>query len=165
MSLNKGQVWTTDFIVGFLIFAVGAILVSRMIMNSMADNNFLEVKRESEKISEYLMSEGVPENWTNNTIVRAGLLSYDRLDTRKLSEFQNLTYEDSQLYLGTAYDYQLLFRKENETLNISRCGYGAASMNNCTLNLSEVEYDDLVKTTRLVLYNHSIIKMVVYVWG
>jgi hypothetical protein len=55
---------------------------------------------------------------------------------------------------------------------VSGCGYGSNDVNSyvgiddkCYVDISSMEYEDLVKLERLLVYNSSIIKMVVYVWN
>ncbi len=165
VSINrKSQIWITDFIIGLMIFSIGIILASRFIINAMSNDEFSNVRISAETMSGYLVSEGVPSNWTNETVVRIGLTTNKRLNTTKVSLFYNMTYEDTKLYLSTDYDYLLFFQQNNSIVNITKCGYGGISLTNCTVNISSLDYENLVKASRFTIYNNSIIEMVLYVW-
>lgn len=161
---NKAQVWITDFIVGFIIFLIGIILASRFIFNSMIDDDFEKIRLEAESTSQDLLSEGLPKDWTNDTLVKIGLTTNNRLNIAKVSRFYNMNYEDTKFYFGSGLDYLLYFQKNNTILNITTCGFGKINLTDCNVNLSGLEYDDLVKTVRLVIYNNTIVEMVLYLW-
>ncbi|MFH1589634.1 MAG: hypothetical protein ABIB43_03660 [archaeon] len=158
-----------DFIIGFMIFSIALILASRFLFNEASTNEFDLVKADAETMSEYLMSEGIPGDWTNETLVRLGLLTNNRLNITKLGLFYNLSYDDSRKYLTTKYDFFVFFQKNETVQNISGngCGYGhgAVTATGCTISLSGVDYEDLVKVIRYTLYNNLIIEMVLYVWN
>jgi|FLOH01.1.fsa_nt_gi hypothetical protein len=160
---NKGQAWITDFIISFFIFAIGLILVSRFLFNAGVDNNFNEVRSESELLSEYLFSEGVPSDWDNNSVVRIGLLTDDRLNITKLEMLYNMSYNESKYYLSTPFDYLIYFQQNGTILNISGCGFGPVILN-CNQTIVSADHKDLAKISRFVVYNSSIIEMVLYVW-
>lgn len=164
MRNRKAQMWISDFIIGFLIFTSGMILASRMIFNSMQDNDFAEVRMGAETMSEYFLSEGVPSYWTNETVVRIGLTTDNRLNLTKLLYFYNMSYEDTRTYLSTKYDYIVFFKKDNSTLNLTQCGHGAILPIDCVYDLSGIVSENFVKMSRFTIYNNSIIEMVLYVW-
>jgi len=108
--------------------------------------------------SSYLLSAGYPENWTASDVSVIGLtdgqgrLSYDRL-----SMFNSIALSDytrSRRLLSIAHDYNVCFEQGNSTMVIK--GIGCVGM----------AYDgsDVIKITRVVHYNSSIIRMVVKVW-
>ncbi len=166
--MNKqAQIWITDFIIGFLIFSLGAIMSVKFIFFMMSEDNFAEVQNEAQVISEFLMSEGVPNDWTNETIVRLGLTTDNVLDLTKLNQFYNMNYSLSRDYLSTKFDYFVFFENNGTVINITNCGYGHPDVQttNCAINISDLSYDDFVHVTRLVPYNNSIIEMVVYLWA
>lgn len=141
------------------------ILASRIIFTSQANDDFGKVKLEAEKLSDYFLTEGVPSNWTNETVVRIGLLTNNRVDQNKLLQLYNISYEESKLYLGVNNDYLLFFEKNNSIINITRCGYGGITMTNCSINVSSIVSNNLVKITRLTIFNSSIVEMKIYVWN
>ncbi|MFH1770227.1 MAG: hypothetical protein ABH828_01585 [archaeon] len=162
---KKAQMWISDFIIGFLIFTSGLILASRFIFNSMQDNNFAEVRMGAETISEYFLSEGVPSYWTNETVVRIGLTTNNRLNLTKLSYFYNMSYDDTRTYLSTKYDYIVFFKNSTSTMNLSSgCGQGAIQPTDCDYDISGIVSDNFVKLSRYTIHNNSIIEMVLYVW-
>jgi hypothetical protein len=164
LNNRKAQVWTSDFIIGFMIFAIGALLASRFIIHSVNQDEFLTIRVEGESVTDALLSEGLPTNWTNESVSKIGLTTSNRLNVTKVSNFYNISYNYSRVFVSSNYDFLLFFEYNGTVLNITRCGYGAIEVVNCTINISGLEYNNLVKTTRLVVYNHSIAKMVLYLW-
>lgn len=164
LSNKKAQVWITDFIIGFIIFLIGVLLTSRFIFNAMTDDDFSRIRVEAETTSEDFLSEGVPNNWTNDTLVKIGLITNNRLNITKVSRLYNMSYPDTKFYLPSGLDYLLFFQKNLTVLNITKCGYGAINLTSCAVDISGLEYDNLVRVTRFVIYNNSIIQMVLYVW-
>lgn len=161
---KKAQVWIGDFVIGFLIFTIGLILASRFMFYSMHDNDFDRVKAEAGTLTNYFLSEGVPSDWNNDTIVRLGLTTDHQLNKTKLSYLFNMSYEKSKEYLVTNYDYLFFFQKNGTPINITKCGYGKIMPVDCVVDISGLEKDNLVKISRYTIYNNSIIEVVFYVW-
>ncbi len=166
--MNKqAQIWITDFIIGFLIFSLGAVMSIKFIFHMMAEDNFAEIQNEAQVISEFLMSEGVPNNWNNETVIRLGLTTDNILNSTKLGYFYDLNYSVSRDYFNTKFDYFVFFQDNGTVMNITTCGYGHPDVqtDNCSINISGLTYDDFVYVKRLVPYNNSIIEMVIYLWA
>ncbi|MBU0666722.1 MAG: hypothetical protein KKC26_05150 [Nanoarchaeota archaeon] len=166
MLSKKAQLWMTDFIIGFLILSLGITFFVKFAYDTMSEDKFLAVQKEAGMVSDFLLGEGVPSNWTNETLVRIGLYTKNQLNKTKVLNFYNLDYNDTWTYLSTNHDYFLFFQKNNSVINISRCGYGnpEVSYDNCTIDLSLLEYENLVKINRLVTFNKTIIELVLYLW-
>ena len=58
-------------------------------------------------------------------------------------------------------------QNNTDIINISKCvhGYSITTNLTCHPRISSLSYDNLVTTTRLVVHNGSIIKMVIYSWS
>jgi len=162
---RKAQIWLIDFIVGMMIFIIGIVLASRFIINASNTSEFAEVRITAQTMSDYLLSEGSPNNWTNDTVIKIGLTTGNRLNISKLNQFYNMTYSDTLEGLASPYDYIVYFQNNNSIINFSGvCGYGAFNITNCTIDVSNLKYDNLVRIERLIVNNDSIAEMVLYVW-
>ncbi|MBN1377182.1 hypothetical protein JW949_02510 [Candidatus Woesearchaeota archaeon] len=169
---KKSQVWVTDIIISLIIFTT-AILLSVKITNTAFgdDIDFENVEKEADYISEILMSQGFPENWNKSSVIRPGLLNREKtLDISKLNNFCNLTYPYTKTLFSIRNDYYFFFRDNslNKTLNITKCGFGSGDIitdENCSFDLSLLQYNDLVKIRRFLVYDSTIIEMDIYVWN
>jgi hypothetical protein len=175
---KKAQVWLSDYTISMLLFALAALIAIKIIINSFsATTDFQELKSESAKLSEILLSEGFPANWDNGTsidIIRPGLLTNKRLNETKVALAMNSSYIDYtslKFMLQTKHDFAVAFEEQNGSLikfNDSLCVIGSASVSPSPVcppvNLN-FHYHNLVKLDRLVIYNSSIKRMVVYVWN
>ncbi len=162
----KAQAWTTDFIVGFLIFMIAMILITKLIFNTFLDDSFEVVYSEGQELSELLMTSGFPRNWTNSSVFTPGIVDSSRLNLTKLDEFRKISYDRSKGLLGIKSDYFYFFTKNDSILNISGelgQGHPAASITNNSVNITET-YKNLIKIERFVVHDATIVSMILYVW-
>ncbi len=163
-TCRKGQTSMGDFLIGFMLFIFVIILVAKALFTHMSSDSFYELEKEAYSISETLAGPGYPLDWTNETVVKLGLTDSYRLNTSKLSEYSKINYSDTRKYLGTKSDYVFFFKDHNSTLNISSCMFGSPdNIAGCEF-VAGAEIEDIIKFDRLLIYNSSIVKMVVYVW-
>ncbi|MFH1174517.1 MAG: hypothetical protein V1725_05245 [archaeon] len=166
----KGQSFTADFFISVIIF-IAALLLSIKIIAGLFPVDATLLQQEAITLSNYLMSEGNPENWSlTGSPYRIGLLTADRLDIAKYQWLtnQSISYSAAKQLMTLRYDFFINFQNETDILNITACGYGSARVvqdnGNCTFQLNSTSYDNLVKVTRFLLFNSSLIKMNVYVF-
>ena len=176
---RKSQVWISDYTFSLLLFILAAIISVKIIVNSFAMNtDFIQLKDDATKISEMLLSEGYPVDWNNETVIRPGLLTGKRLDPDKVAKAINLSYSALKPKLQTRYDFIVIFEEPGGDM----IEFG----NNCTIGSPDVpvnqsgtppavdchnllfdtvKHDNLVKLSRLIIYDSRIIRMVVYTWS
>lgn len=167
MGARKGQAWILDFIVGFVLFLIVLLLTTTVLFDHFEETGFSDAEESAYIISESLLGPGYPKNWTNETVIRIGLTSENRLDLQKLSSFSNLTYGDSLSYFGVKNDYVVFFERNGTVQNLTglECGYGKVEvLQNCAINLNNIDYDNLAKVNRLIILNSTILELVVYTW-
>ncbi len=181
---RRAQIWVTDYTLSLLLFMAAAIIAVKIIINGFAVNTaFDEMKTDASKISEMLLSEGFPTGWADGNVTRPGLLNNEsRLSLEKASIAMNLSqipYNDMRSRLQTRYDFLVIFKKADgdmlEFNTLCTIGSPDADINNLTISPSEVDclspdftsidYDNLVKITRLAVYGANITQMEVYVWN
>lgn len=170
---KKSQVWLSDYTLSMLLFALAALIAVKIIINSFsATTDFQDLKSESAKISEILLSEGFPADWTNDTVIRPGLLTGKRLDETKVIHAMNNTYINYtflKFMLQAKHEFAVVFESPNDGLiNFSNsfCVIGNSSVSLDCLNVSfNFNYHDMVQLNRLVVYNSSIVRMVVFIWA
>ncbi|MBN2142194.1 hypothetical protein JW711_02590 [Candidatus Woesearchaeota archaeon] len=177
---KRGQMWIMDAALSLILFAAAAIISFNIILNSMASNtDFDHIKEDASKISEYLLSEGVPENWNASTMIRPGFVTGGRLNATKIilgMNFTNASYAVMKSRLQTNYDFLVVF--ENYSGDVvdfgDYCVFGDPNVKiegnltspvNCTsVNFTTTTYTNLVVINRFAVLSSDIVRMVVYVW-
>jgi len=182
-SLNrKSQMWISDYTLSLLLFILAILLSVKIVINGFSANaDFTDVKKDAFKISETLLSEGYPKDWTNDTVIRPGLLTSKRLDFNKTLNAMNSSYINYTILrtkLQTKYDFAIVFEEPNGNIidfnrngdNLCLIGKSSVTINKAApddcVNLSfSFSYHNLAQLNRFVAYNSSIKRMVVYVWN
>ncbi len=95
---KKNQIWYFDFIMGVTIFTLILIIAFKFVTSNFyipgkETNNVLS---EAEKLSETLLTMGIPTNWTEDTVLIPGVVDKGNiLNTTKLQYLINLTNKNS----------------------------------------------------------------------
>ena len=172
---SRGQSWTIEFILAFLIFSSAIILSIKMISNIYKSTDFEDLARESEMLSNTFLSDGYPVNWTSADVIRPGIVSDGKINVSKLANLTEIDYYTAKQLLGIRQDFFIYFSDDSGMKDIfedfgmsGECGYGHPGIlieydGTCRLNIT-VDYDDMVKLSRFTVYDHNIITMTVYVW-
>lgn len=181
INFNKSQSFTIEFILAFLLFCSAVILSIKMVSNIYYSPDFDDLMKESELLSDNLMSEGYPENWTASDVIKIGLLDEDRLSSEKLALLYDSGYYSAKNALDIKKDFFIYFKKNTTALNMffiinasnateDSCGYGHPDVvqsfngSGCMISFDDAEHKNLVKISRLTVFNSSLITMVVNVW-
>lgn len=162
---KKGQVTTIDFIISFIIIVITVLLAIRVVLLTQDTSNFDHVQEQAISASNILMSEGVPNNWDQTTLVKPGILSNKVLNLTKLNQLQNATYDDIKSKLTPNYNHYIYFTNRTDIFNFSACGYGSNQVQtdtSCTPTFPDAS--NRAKVTRLIAHNDSVISMVVIAW-
>ncbi|MBN2052764.1 hypothetical protein JW756_04640 [Candidatus Woesearchaeota archaeon] len=175
--------WISDYTIAMLLFIIAALISVKILINSFNTNTaFEELKDDAVKISETFLSEGYPVNWTNESAIRPGLLTGNRLDQAKVLHAMNnsyLNYTALKSKLQAKHDFLVIFQNRYNDMvefndELCKIGYPSIVINyttpapgitNCTNPIfASISYDNMIKLTRLSVYNSDIVRMVVYVW-
>ncbi|GIU69872.1 MAG: hypothetical protein KatS3mg002_1108 [Candidatus Woesearchaeota archaeon] len=175
---KKSQVWTIEFILSFIIFVAAMLLSVKSIFNVYTSEDFNEIQRETEFLSQYLLSEGFPYDWNNETVIRIGLTTSKKLNSTKMIELYNMDYERVKYLFGIRSNFFIYFSNASGNIplfylinnNITEsegCGYGHSSVTKyyngeCIIEFNS--YNDLTKITRLVSFNSSIVQLNLVIW-
>ncbi|MBU0906524.1 MAG: hypothetical protein KKD18_04605 [Nanoarchaeota archaeon] len=148
---KEGQAWGFDLVVGMVIFIVGIVSFYLYTTNlSGASQEVIgQLQQEGEMIADSLMSEGSPIDWDASNVARIGVLSDARINETKWAEFKSLTYGRTKA----------LFRVRNEYFVY----IGNDVANGVGLDASGAT--NLVKITRVVVYNQSVATLNIYSWN
>lgn len=154
MENKKAQAWGFDLVVGLIIFLVGilAFYIYTANLPSQGEEMLQELQQEGEVVADSLMTEGSPVDWTPSRVERIGLLSDDRINQTKLDNFRSLA--------GSSYgSTRSMFRITNHYfvyLGGDVAGGIGANPTGAT---------NLVKVTRVVVYNQSVKTLNVEIWS
>jgi len=114
-------------------------------------------------VTNTLLSGGSPEDWTEDNVIKIGILSDNKINQTKLEYFYNLTqtnYNNTKILFNTRYDY-LFFLSENMTLGSEEIEYIGKNV----LDKDNVDTYNLVKITRFTSYNGRPVTSYLYIWG
>jgi len=164
----KGQVFSVDIIIAVIIFTAAILIYYKAMINFSEDDSelFDSIIMDVKSISDSLMSEGNPANWSKENINTLGLHTNQRINKTKLRYFAGIPYKDTKNLLGTKYDYYIIFKDRNNNvcpINESLEGIGKPGVNLTNINILQNQ-KMLVKVTRITIRNSDIQKMVVFLW-
>lgn len=154
MERKRAQAWGFDLVIGMVIFIVGIVSFYLYASNlpGASEEIIEKLQQEGELIAESLMSEGSPIDWNTTRVERIGITSENRINETKWNAFKNLASTD---YSRT----KSLFRVKDEYfVFIGEDESGGAGNNPSSPT-------NLVKVTRVIIYNQSIKTLNVYSWN
>jgi hypothetical protein len=161
MESKKSQVWYTDFIIGVLIFSIVIITYFYYVEHSSYSDETLvsALLSEAKTISNSLVTQGYPPNWTIANVTTVGLTDGSpRIDVAKLADFNSWGYEERRGYLHTTKDYYFYLEYINGTKFNELCTdpfVGCVEWN--------TSYH-LVQNTRLLIYDSDVVRMVLNIY-
>ena len=164
---KRGQVFTLDFIIGFVLFLIVIILSIRILLSIPTSEIDVSLNRESVFLTDSIVSQGYPYNWNTSNVIVPGISSNNRIDLQKLKYMDNLSYDHTKALYHLSNDYLFFFSNKTNILDTGKCSYGYPInyTSNCSVNLSSIYYKNLVKIDRIVLLNSSVVKMTFYLWN
>ena len=142
-SSRSAQGWFMDFAIALLLFTFTVAVYFGYIGNlQKQEGGKLDLlTKDAKAMSSALALEGYPDDWNNLTVIRIGIIDDQKLNSTKLKEFKQLTYNFSKRRFGTIYDFFVYFVNEkDEVLNVnSVCGVGFP-LANLTYNIKSAYY-------------------------
>jgi hypothetical protein len=171
---RKSQLWYLDFIIGLSIFTLMIIMAFRYTSLRFSDNEAEQgrVWNDAQRLTESLLSEGIPKNWTEGNVISIGVLSEDNaIDLNKIETLKNLTivdYDKTKFIIGLKSDYIIHFEgATGSIINLTNQSYiGKPGITEQDV-LDSNPKDELFYT-RYVVFRHDsvaeIIAMKVLVW-
>lgn len=160
---KKSQVWAIDLAIAFIIFLAAILLFFKYSINlSQADSGMQkDLVLNAKLVSANLVSAGYPEDWDMGNVTTIGLTDGNtRLSLSKIEQFDEiarLNYSRSRTLLSSIGDYSVCFQGKNRSIAIS----GVSCIGK---DIDVAGPENIVKVTRFVFYNSSVIKIEVKVW-
>ena len=162
----KGQMWYSDFILAVTIFTLVLVLSFKYITTdyfiSGQDTNI--VLSDVTRLSETLLTPGIPHNWTEDYVVMIGVTSNNILNSTKIDMLKNMSinnYAQVKSTLGLKSDFLLYF--ENNTgheINITNQTYiGKPGLTK--QDVQTLAPDNVITVNRYSVYKHDNISEIV----
>lgn len=161
---TESQVWALDLIIAIVIFLGAIFLFYKYSVNlsTIGQDNIPNLLSDAKVISSYLVSEGIPNEWTILNVTIPGLMKKNlKLSTEKWTNFYQLAesdYQRTRNLVSTRHDYFIFFEKKNGEKQIINGAWWAGK------NYSMDNPKDIIKIYRFVYYNSTILRMGLYVW-
>ena len=160
MWRKRGQAWGFDAMLASAVFITAITVLYFYTLNYQYKNEspLDEIRYESTLIGDSLMSEGTPVGWTENNVIRIGLLSDGKINSTKLSQFGDLTLNNYQRAKG------LLTVRHNYLVNVSSPvtvnGQLVQSIGQSPTSSAE----NVISVIRVNAYNNIPITLKIVVW-
>ena len=166
--IKKSQIWSFEFIVAAIIFIIAILIFYKYSIN-LSNEEEVALKEQitdAKILSNYLMSEGLPDSWNTTNVILVGLTDDNyKINGSKLRNFSQLDYTTTKSIFSIINDYYVFFEDKNGNgFSIDGIqGVGKPGVNRTNLNSTE-DPDNIIQVFRFVIYNSTIIKMGIYVW-
>jgi hypothetical protein len=174
MKKKKSQIWFMDLIIGITLFTLILVVAFKFLSSKYIepDKEKNLVLLDGQKMSDSLMSTGIPQNWSEEHVVVIGITSNENvLNLTKLDMLKNMSLSDySRLkyLLGVRSDFILYFLDiEDNIINITNTTYiGKEGIE--ANDLIDKKVEDMVTIDRYLVYKHNetaeIVEMKVILW-
>ncbi|MGC9309336.1 MAG: hypothetical protein ACP5D2_01420 [Candidatus Nanoarchaeia archaeon] len=164
--VKKAQAWGTDLVIGFLIFSSTLLFFYFYAYNysSQTEDILGTLKYEARLASESLLSEGYPVDWDASNVIQIGLTNNNRINQTKLERFYQLVetdYNKTIRLLNIHNDYYITTNNNFSVSGMQIEGIGKPGINK---NNIQQESENLIKHTRVTIYNKKPITLYIYVF-
>lgn len=159
---KKAQGWGLDLMIASIIFLAGIFFVYTHVMNlgGGSGSSLTSLNTQAETGSSLILSEGSPENWKElNNTETPGITTNKKINQTKLNRFYNIT-NSSRGYQRTKNRLDIT---DNFYFNFSNMKVGGKEVKG--IGEKPENYDNLVKTERITIYENRITKFNFYIWN
>jgi|SRR3989344_6445697 len=151
---KKAQGWGFDLVVASIIFSFAIIFFYIFALNysTGGEETFNNLVYEGQLVAESILSEGYPADWNNNSVVRIGILSENKINQTKLERFYNMTltseYNRTKVLFNMAHDYNISF-----SFPVIIPGVPGGSV--YSIGMTKPAPENLIRVTRFSIYNNK----------
>ncbi|NTV23086.1 MAG: hypothetical protein HGA85_01770 [Nanoarchaeota archaeon] len=166
---TKAQIWYIDLLIGLVIFTVAMVLFFKFATSRYLVKDNEEIFPEVVRLSQILVSEGIPQNWTEENVITPGLFTDGEVSIQKLEMFSNMSSDYYRLkrLLATESDFIVVFEEQNGN-NLSFGNFTLGKPNVTIEELESIQKKDIFTVVRYGVYRHDqiaeIVAMKVVVW-
>ncbi len=156
---KRAQSWGFDLLIGASIFLTG-VLFFYVYVYSLSGGQVSKLDtftNDGNKVANALLSSGSPENWNEGNVQKIGILSDGKINDTKLQEFYSFSisnYEKTKVLFNVNFDYYISFNDPIDAGNGQVLGIGREPVNP----------ENLIKVTRVVIYNEKPETLNVIIW-
>jgi len=161
---KRSQAWGIDLMVAIGIFSVAIVVffVYSINQTNEARDTLEDLLYEGKAISNSILSEGSPEDWNSNNVVRLGILDEGKINNTKLERFYDLSLSDyakTKTLFKINVDYYFFLDEEMiiDTENV--VGIGKPGF-----DIEDIDEENLIKIKRFIIYNDKLVSAYFYVW-
>ncbi len=168
MMNKEAQAWGFDLMIASVLFLTAMVIFYLYSLNypSESQDALDTLKYEGDFIAESILSEGYPMNWNKNSVIKIGITNGNKINETKIEAFYNLAnydanpsgYAKAKLIFSTQYDFFFNLSQEIqiEGSAIPEGGIGRNFVNENPQNV--------IKITRLTIYQEKPATMNLYIW-
>jgi hypothetical protein len=164
LSSNKGQIFTSDFLMAVVIFLFVMLTLqvtqSKMLQEIENQDRFLAYESLISTTDTFLLSPGYPENWDNTTVVTIGFADSSHiLNITKIKNFLTLDYSKAKNLLGFGTeDFNLSFVYANNSI------FETDGINFTYGKTVSIDEEDIFVVKRSAALDHTRVRMELIVW-
>ena len=149
-----------------MLFLFVLLITVKVVFMMTPSQDSIMVYRDAVHLSDAILSQGYPTNWTASDVLLPGIAENNRINNGKLSQISGLNYSTAKTLLHVTSDYIFFIRNDTDIINTGKCvyGYNVPTNANCTPILSTLNYENLAKVDRIVIYNSTVEILTVYAW-
>jgi hypothetical protein len=159
---KKAQAWGIDLTVAALLFTVGIFTFFIYTINQPSQGKEVlnDLFYDGKIISDSILSKGFPSSWNSSNVITIGILTQGEINKTKAEYFYNLSIEDynkTKNLFNTKYEYYFFLDKNITLPTLSKEieGIGKKPSNS----------ENLIKITRLTIYEKKPSTMNLYIWN
>jgi len=166
MLNKKSQAWGIDLMAAMVIFIVAITVFFVYSLNQSGEVRSIieDLSYDGKIFSNDLLSEGYPDNWDENDVIKIGLTNDGKINDTKLERFYNFSqnnYLRTKVVFNLKYDYYF-FLEDNMTIgSLEVEGIGKPGI---TKSYIENNASNLIKVTRLMVYENKPVTAYIYIW-
>ncbi len=158
--MNTGQAWGFDIMIGVMLFLGGVLVLYFYAVNATPEGQEIldSMEYDGAFISDVMLSEGSPNDWTTANVISPGFLSGNFINETKLERFYELSISDYPRLKGllqTRYDFYFNF---SEPMFIQGNYVGGIG------NPSSASTNNLIQVERVASYKNKPVTLTVQVW-
>ncbi len=165
---KKAQAWGFDLMIALVIFIGGLVFFYTYSLNYQQESQekLDEMLFEGDFIAESILSEGFPDDWNENNVVKVGITNNNKVNETKLENLYNLAnananslgYAKTKSLLNTRYEFFFNFTDEIIFGGVPILEGGIGK------NYAAQSYDNLIKINRFTIYRDEPVTLSLYVW-
>ncbi|MFW5746271.1 MAG: hypothetical protein ACOCWQ_01835 [Nanoarchaeota archaeon] len=156
--MKAGQIWYLDFFAAIIVFIVLSGIFAQYIMQDMGGQESIpRLTSEAARVSEALMGEGYPHNWTAATVNQIGITGGDwRVNQTKIEQMYSLSAREFRMGLGTSENVYVEMYNGTDLVPFSGKNYAG--------DKPSTQADTQGAIVRHLIYHGDIVQLQVIAW-